>query len=412
MPLGELFTFKGLIDLLLSQGDAVAILNSFYSFKFLGPSYPGNPLYLRQAPDLNLGAAFVRDFMAAKFTAADRIYGQGGSRGALVVSGASADPETPLDGAVIAVTASWKDMVTRYPSVLRMPVPVVPETGIPIRSSAAQGLVSLLQQLVLGDLDPSYQGSALDYDFSSRPEAVREQFEQPGVRPGIPVIPTIKVDALLDEIVWPAQQLDHVRRILDADGSDLVRWYENQNMEHGGFMTPASFALNVRQNRFAALKLLEAWVEDCVEPGTWHTTVGSVKSSNQLGFDEDPQGYFDATKSLINVVDNAPPNMTLNGANPLRLPLHAAFSDPGATAVDGTGKPLAVTNVTGAVDVDTPGEYVRVYRVSDTHGNANTAIRTIIVGDPAPRDPDQGNSDSEAFLRDGAQFGDTVPDAE
>ncbi len=383
----ELVTLFGLIDLLLSQGDAVAMVNSLY-VKFLGPSYPGNPLFLRLASDLNLGAAFVRDFMAAKLTAPDRIYGQGGSRGALDISGASADPETPLDGAVLGVTGSWKGLVTRVPSVLRRPVPVIPETGIPIRSEVAQGLARISLPLVLGDLDPSYQGSVLDYDLSSRPEAVRERFDQPGVRPGIPVIPTIKVDALLDENVWPASQLDHVQRILSADGSDLVRWYENQNMEHGGWNTPASLAGRVRQNTFAAMKLLEAWVEDCREPGTWHTTVGSVKSSNQLGFDEDPQGYFDAMKSLINVVDNAPPNMTLNGANPLRLPLHAAFSDPGATAVDGTGGPLTVTDVTGAVDVDTPGEYVRVYRVSDTHGNANTAIRTIIVGDPASRDPD------------------------
>jgi len=74
--------------------------------------------------------------------------------------------------------------------------------------------------------------------------------------------------------------------------------------------------------------------------------------------------------------------VTLNGANPLILPCRTPFVDPGATASDTCEGVLSVT-VSGAVDVNTPGDYTLTYTATDSSANSASATRTVQVSECA-----------------------------
>jgi hypothetical protein len=72
------------------------------------------------------------------------------------------------------------------------------------------------------------------------------------------------------------------------------------------------------------------------------------------------------------------PVVTLNGAAEMTVEAYTAFTDPGATAHDDRG-PLPVA-VSGAVDVNVPGDYVLSYTA--TNGFQTTTVtRTVHVVD-------------------------------
>ncbi len=78
-------------------------------------------------------------------------------------------------------------------------------------------------------------------------------------------------------------------------------------------------------------------------------------------------------------IDQEPPVMTLNGANPLRLNLGQPFVDPGASAVDNVDGSVAVT-VSGSVNVSEVGSYTLTYEATDAALNAAVPVeRTVIV---------------------------------
>jgi hypothetical protein len=82
--------------------------------------------------------------------------------------------------------------------------------------------------------------------------------------------------------------------------------------------------------------------------------------------------------AMIFDVEPCQPAITMNGNNPILVPVNSTFTDPGATAVDScSGSPLTVTT-NGTVDATTIGTYTLTYTaISD--GITNTATRTVNV---------------------------------
>ncbi|MFC4601735.1 immunoglobulin-like domain-containing protein [Cohnella hongkongensis] len=111
-------------------------------------------------------------------------------------------------------------------------------------------------------------------------------------------------------------------------------------------------------------------------------------------------GYRISTSRIVEVVDTAPPVLTLLGANPMRIQVGSTFTDPGATAYDvGDGDLTADITVSGSVYANQVGTYMLTYRVQDSSGNAATdAVRTVNVvrassssgGDPTGGGPSGG----------------------
>ncbi len=120
-------------------------------------------------------------------------------------------------------------------------------------------------------------------------------------------------------------------------------------------------------------------------PGT--TTWYAVGSDENLGTDgsltvtlkEDPQGYY--TQGTCPIDDTTPPQITLNGNNPLYISIGDDYSEPGYSAQDNIDGDI--TNqvvVTGVVNTSAAGSYTKYYNVSDVSGNnAQQKTRTVIV---------------------------------
>ena len=81
-----------------------------------------------------------------------------------------------------------------------------------------------------------------------------------------------------------------------------------------------------------------------------------------------------------NSIDQTPPIITLNGANPTFLNQGENWTDPGATATDDVDGDLTSSiSITGTVDASTVGTYTLTYSVSDAASNAASTTRTVIV---------------------------------
>jgi uncharacterized repeat protein (TIGR01451 family) len=88
--------------------------------------------------------------------------------------------------------------------------------------------------------------------------------------------------------------------------------------------------------------------------------------------------------TILHVIDNTPPTIALNGANPMTVECHTGFTDPGATATDACAGSFAATP-SGSVDANTPGTYTITYNATDPSGNAATPVaRTVNVVDTTP----------------------------
>ncbi len=91
------------------------------------------------------------------------------------------------------------------------------------------------------------------------------------------------------------------------------------------------------------------------------------------GFDFSGKGDPDITAPVI----------TVYGDNPKNVPLGAACSDEGATAVDDRDGIVTVV-VSGTVDVTTVGIYTITYTATDRAGNSSTQTRTVHVVSSSP----------------------------
>ena len=100
------------------------------------------------------------------------------------------------------------------------------------------------------------------------------------------------------------------------------------------------------------------------------TVVYSVKN---------PMGY-QAQKTRTIIVDCAPPTISLNGDNPLRLKLGTPYVEPGATATDNIdGVLTSKIVITGKVDINHEGVDTVTYTVTDKAGNVGKLQRQVIV---------------------------------
>jgi M6 family metalloprotease-like protein/LPXTG-motif cell wall-anchored protein len=110
------------------------------------------------------------------------------------------------------------------------------------------------------------------------------------------------------------------------------------------------------------------------ENGTWYL---HVRAQDTVG------NEINWTSSAF-TVDNTAPVIELNGDNPFELEEGSEFVDPGFTATDNVdGDVTSEVTVTSAVDINTVGEYVVTYTVTDEAGNQSTVTRTVKVVEKA-----------------------------
>lgn len=86
--------------------------------------------------------------------------------------------------------------------------------------------------------------------------------------------------------------------------------------------------------------------------------------------------------AVLLTTDTAPPLITLNGSNPLIVPLNGTYTEPGATAYDiCPGTNLTVT-ISGTVDTSTIGEYDITYSATTGAGVPGSVTRAVMVVNP------------------------------
>jgi len=97
----------------------------------------------------------------------------------------------------------------------------------------------------------------------------------------------------------------------------------------------------------------------------------------------DPSGNSATNTRSVNVVDTTPPQVTLNGTNPITIECHGEFTDPGATAMDICAGTLGVVT-NGSVNPNLPGVYTIEYVATDASGNLAANTRSVNVVDTTP----------------------------
>src|SRR5438552_16415117 len=90
---------------------------------------------------------------------------------------------------------------------------------------------------------------------------------------------------------------------------------------HGGFTDPGATAMD-----------LCAGTRSVVTNGSVNFNLPGTYTIEYVA--TDPSGNWATNTRIVNVVDTTPPQIILNGANPMIVECHGAFTDPGATAMD------------------------------------------------------------------------------
>ncbi len=97
----------------------------------------------------------------------------------------------------------------------------------------------------------------------------------------------------------------------------------------------------------------------------------------------DSFGNVAYSTNTIVIMDQTPPVITLNGANPMFSELGQGFVDPGATANDTCAGVVPVV-VSGMVNTSVISTNTLFYTADDGRGNTNSIARTVIIGDTTP----------------------------
>ena len=85
------------------------------------------------------------------------------------------------------------------------------------------------------------------------------------------------------------------------------------------------------------------------------------------------------TVNVVELVDETPPTITLNGNATINLNVGDTYTELGATATDNIdGDISANISITGNVNTTAPGMYVVRYNVSDAAGNAATEVTRVV----------------------------------
>jgi hypothetical protein len=92
--------------------------------------------------------------------------------------------------------------------------------------------------------------------------------------------------------------------------------------------------------------------------------------------------YAEKSRVIYVINDHTPPSLNLLGPNPLTMPIHKIYFEPGATSYDAYwGNLTAQIQITNNINTDVAGSYTVHYLVKDPLGNATSKQRTVIVSD-------------------------------
>ena len=98
----------------------------------------------------------------------------------------------------------------------------------------------------------------------------------------------------------------------------------------------------------------------------------------------DFSGNVGTATRLVNVIDNTPPVVTLNGSDIISVDNFDSYNELGATAVDNIDGTLPVIIYGDIVNTDVVGTYTVRYYAVDSSGNVGTNTRTVNVLDITP----------------------------
>ncbi len=92
-------------------------------------------------------------------------------------------------------------------------------------------------------------------------------------------------------------------------------------------------------------------------------------------------GFTISAFRLVEVTDNAPPDISINGPEAINVPLGGDYTEPGATATDACEGALQVEIAGDIVDTAAEGEYIVTYTATDSSGNESIETRVVNVLD-------------------------------
>lgn len=103
----------------------------------------------------------------------------------------------------------------------------------------------------------------------------------------------------------------------------------------------------------------------------------------------DSSGNISVKKRTVNLIDDTPPTITLNGAPKIAIVVGNQYKEQGAKAIDDKdGDLTAKIQIEGTVDTSKTGEYTITYKVTDKNGNTAKKTRTVVVtNEPAKAKP-------------------------
>ncbi len=108
--------------------------------------------------------------------------------------------------------------------------------------------------------------------------------------------------------------------------------------------------------------------------------------NHDLGSDANPAAFWYinninyTTGDFSQNIDQTPPTVTLLGQDTVVILVNTTYTEDGATAFDCTSGNITPT-VVGSPDTAVVGLYEVLYIATDAAGNADTVVRTVIVGD-------------------------------
>lgn len=103
----------------------------------------------------------------------------------------------------------------------------------------------------------------------------------------------------------------------------------------------------------------------------------------------DSSGNISVKKRTVNIIDDTPPTITLNGASKIAITVGKEYKEQGAKAIDDKDGDLTKNiQIEGTVDTSKTGTYTITYKVTDKSGNVAIKTRTVVVtNEPAKAKP-------------------------
>jgi len=156
--------------------------------------------------------------------------------------------------------------------------------------------------------------------------------------------------------------------VTDADGPATYTWTELPGGDAAAFSMSATTG---------ATKTVRVENENLIDRANGPTMTYNVRVA-------DGAGAFRDETITFNIADATPPTISLNTPGTQFVQCSTPYVEDGATYIDNFDPTSAtpVVNITGSVNVSTPGSYTINYNANDGAGNAAVQVqRTVIVQD-------------------------------